>query len=26
MPNFEAWYARLGERAAYREHCMNPLV
>ncbi|MEM9681749.1 MAG: glutathione S-transferase family protein [Pseudomonadota bacterium] len=26
MPNFEAWYARLGERPAYKEHCMNPLV
>jgi len=26
MPNLEAWYARLQERPAYREHCMNPLV
>jgi glutathione S-transferase len=26
MPNFEAWYARLQERPAYREHCMNPIV
>jgi glutathione S-transferase len=26
MPNLEAWYARLQDRPAYREHCMNPLV
>ena len=26
MPNFEAWYARLCERPAYKEHCMNPLT
>ena len=26
MPNLEAWYGRLQERPAYREHCMNPLV
>ncbi len=23
LPNIEAWYARLCERGAYREHCMN---
>lgn len=26
MPNFEAWYDRLCQRPAYKEHCMNPLV
>lgn len=26
MPSLEAWYARLQDRPAYREHCMNPLV
>ena len=26
MPNLEAWYQRLTERAAFREHCMNPIV
>jgi glutathione S-transferase len=26
MPGLEAWYARLQDRPAYREHCMNPLV
>lgn len=25
-PNLEAWYGRLQERPAYREHCMNPLM
>ena len=26
MPNLEAWYQRLTERPAFREHCMNPIV
>ena len=26
LPNFEAWYARLGERPAYKKNVMNPLV
>ena len=26
MPNLEAWYRRLTERPAFREHCMNPIV
>jgi glutathione S-transferase len=26
MPNFEAWYDRLCQRPAYKEHCMNPLT
>lgn len=26
LPNVKAWYERLGERAGYREHVMNPLV
>ena len=26
LPNLKAWYERLGERPAYREHVMNPLV
>jgi len=26
MPALEAWYGRLQDRPAYREHCMNPLV
>ena len=24
LPNIEAWYRRLTERSAYREHAMNP--
>ena len=24
LPNIEAWYKRLGERSAYRQHAMNP--
>jgi glutathione S-transferase len=26
LPNLEAWYARLGERPAYKKNVMNPLV
>ncbi|BBK31482.1 glutathione S-transferase [Stella humosa] len=26
LPNVKAWYERLGERAGYRQHVMNPLV
>jgi glutathione S-transferase len=26
MPHLEAWYQRLTQRAAYRKHCMGPLV
>ena len=25
-PHLESWYERLGQRAAFREHCMQPLV
>jgi glutathione S-transferase len=26
LPNLEAWYARLGERPAYKKNVMNPMV